>query len=731
MAQVPTASSTIQRMQNLQTEVAQSVGKDTDACVQKINALKTLILAEYAVLLEEEQKKEPARKICEQLQASLVSNVLPRPEQPKAFAQKLYEFAHDRESKCRFHRIEQKENVEAFYSSSVEAARISHAGICNSNVQRLIRLGTQIAQDLESVRPLPNAEVSPSNPAASRERRIEIYRAENFASEPAVLRLDHYCQRLMNLFLKPDLSLSPEQRVHEMRILKEAIYADAVHVDDQMASVAEQIRSIMGRYDAFATFYDKCITNMWIIRTAIRFYFKLDDLLIQERALAQQMAQEPPPAPEVILLETKKLKGIYEQIKTEAAKLPQFPSLSQYYSYADSLGRPTTVDKAAPEFENIKVDAITKEQKNAWATLKACIVPAPLCSDILDERIGYLSKLLAKQPDNADLQKLLQTDMEERLNLFIADIANLGTPLVPADVNNLLAKGEELKKGLPYTNQADRFNHVIIQLLAKQAALHTAEYAAQFPAKMAELKQLSEPLKTQIAASRTPEKAKPVLTQDEVAALESQHRGLDKPATFEGQMKRLVDLKYGSLPYLGGEKAWVAEALKRCYYSEAQAKTQEPLLTRKLNQQYAALATEFDKQRTALTSQAEWVTLNDQIRNEIAKPLNITEDAIRAKGYDPKAATMQAENPNMFGRLVEKAAMAARYCTRYTQWWDNGPSHAPKPAVAPASPASSSPESSTVAVPVAPAASGAPGSPAASEPVVAAAASGADGSSVK
>lgn len=199
MALAPaTSSSVLQRMQSLQTEVAQSVGKNLETCIQKINALRTLILE---TLLEEEQKKENSRKICDRVHTAMVSNGLP----PSDGVQKLFERAQTLESQSQFYRTEHRKSVDSYHKFALEAACRADAELCNGFIQKLITLGTQVAgiqiEERDHLSPLPKATAeSPSDLAAARARRIELYRAENFASEQAALRLADDLQRLKQLY---------------------------------------------------------------------------------------------------------------------------------------------------------------------------------------------------------------------------------------------------------------------------------------------------------------------------------------------------------------------------------------------------------------------------------------------------------------------------------------------------------------------------------------------------
>lgn len=691
MAQAPTVPTIaslpllerISRMQQMQTEIRELAGNqvNVDRCVLKIQELSSVILAEYAELVAAKQRSDSSQHLYSRLKSNIQEET-----------QQLYKKALADQADSAGLWLDQKSRAEDESSYAIRSARELKAEDCNQHTAKLLAVGMKISEARDHLKQgslIQNP--ATLNTASERNRRIEGYKKETFANQHQVVELSGKSTELFQLLFQPNASQSLEARNARLQAITGLQAANEQQLQLDMGIFADDTRKLLWRMDALLTFYNECVEARWQLETVYPFLIQFHNLLSKEHALSQESTPD--------LTSSTAMKAAYEKLKVEMAKSPKFPGTNEFYTIADSHQRPATADKKPPEFDQLKADAVKKQLQDFWIQAKGRA--DWLCSNILDERIGYFSKLLAQQPDNTEMKLCLQKDMEERLTFLLAEIAAMGTP-PPADhVKSLLAKADALKKGLSYTNQGERFNNAITLLLAKQAALHMADYAAQFPAKMAELKQTYEPLKTQIAAARASEKAKPSLSAEEVAALEQQHKGLDNPATFEGQMKRLVDLKFASLPYLGGEKAWLTEALKCCFYTDEKA---VPALTTKLSKQYVASEREFLKQHSTLTVHQDWVSINNQIRNDIAKSLNVIEDAIRAKGFNPKAATAQT---------VETAAKMVGYCTRYTQWWDNGPSEAPKPKTAtsaPASPPNSSPENSGTSV-VAPAAAGGPSSP--------------------
>lgn len=685
MAQVPTAPiaavaslpllQRIQSMQQMQLEIRELAGKPdvVESCVQKIQALGLVVVSEFGELVAAEERSESSQRLFSSLNTNIQASV-----------QKLFEKAVAKQNESANLWQQQKSCAENETAYAIRAARKLDAESCVDHTKQLLAMGMRIAEAREQASQRQGTRPANANPnsASERDRRIKEYKEKAFANQHQVVELGAKLTELFQLVFQSNDFQTLQMRNARLQAINGLQEANASQLQQEMGMVATDTRKILWRMDALMTFYNECVESRWQLDTVYPVLIQFHDLLAKEHAISLESA---PDAARIIAL-----KASYEKLKVEMAKTPNYPETSEFYTIGDTQKRPATVDKKAPEFDQLKADIVKKQLQDIWIRAKGRA--DWFCSKILDLRIGYLSKLLAQQPENVEYKLMLQKDMEERLTFFLADIAALRSPPSSADVQNLLAKAEGIKQGLPFTNQADRFNLAIIQLRAKQAELHTAEFSAQFQAKLAALKQASEELKAQIAAERSPEKAKPVLSADEVAALEKKLKGIDKPETFEGQMKLLVDLNialqhYLASPYTGGEKAWLTEDLKSCFYPEAQASTQVPALTKKLNQQYALSAIEFEKQRKALAAHPDWV----QIRNDIAKPLNIISDAIKAKGFKPEAEAAQNN---------ERLAYYSKYVTRYTLWWDSGHKEAPKQAASAASPASStnsSPENSSAA----------------------------------
>ncbi|MCE5317862.1 MAG: hypothetical protein LLG04_10980 [Parachlamydia sp.] len=691
MAQAPTAPNSgaaIQHMLSLQTEVAQSVGKDTDACIQKINALKTVILAEYSALLDEEAKRDTARIITARLQTALVENGLPRPEKPKIEIQSLSERTSALEQKCNFYRIEDGSRVESYTNYAIKAAVRSDAALCQEHTQDLIKLGTQIAQERNRLTPPNVALVSCGDAADARlKRRTEILRAENFANFPAVLRLANYSTQIRELLLAPDSTLSEEQRASRIRVLIAQMQADEAHVSGQLALFRDLTRTtILERIHTVANLCNDCVIASWSNRTSQNIPLPLYELLVQERSLPQKIAEGQNSIE--IMREIVKLKGEYNRLKAEAAKPPQYPAMDQFFTYGASLVYPTSI-KPDPIFENLKKEVITKKLEESWALIKAGT--DRLCCDILDVRISYLTTLLTQQPENAELSQLLQKDLEERLKFFVVEITD--TPATAADVNNMYGKAEVLKKSVVATKApalADSFNNAMIKLLAKQSEWLTADFAVKHRAKAAELKSGFEALKGQVDASWNSEIEKTTLSEAASKELKDKLEGIDNPNSFEKQFGTLVNLKYLTIdvlptPFTDKENGWLKEFPSRCI--------ETPTLNRKISDQQKASKGAFDDQHGKLN--LELNTLSQTVHDHLATPLDKVKDKVRDKD-------------GAFQRLY---GTIGTYTTRFRKWWTIGPSEAPRPATASAPPSPGSSPETSVTVAAAPAATVAPASP--------------------